>query len=56
MTEGFQFTTKFQEIVDLAIKDNGHFLLRIRHRLMTSRGAVDDRKPALSQTDVMLAG
>ena len=46
-----ELRAKLLEVVDLAVEDNLQRSLVHRHRLMSSRREVDDREPAVSQSD-----
>ena len=46
-----EFRAKSLEVVDLAVEDNLQRSLVHRHRLMSGWRQVDDREPAVSQSD-----
>ncbi len=50
VAERFELASQFRKVVDLAVEDDPHRFLRVRHWLMAA-GEVDDRESSESQAD-----
>lgn len=49
-----QLPAQIGKVVDLAVEDDAQLAAGILHRLMPSRGEIDDGEPTMTQTDTTI--